>query len=114
MIAGHPFKGGRFVSTGYLQHPDMKKFGISDSSLFVPPNPAAWATFGAAAASASAVPSFGDFFSTYFAGKSFNVYEPKCHKMLEGMKRCFENNSENPTDTCQFYIQGFERMACGQ
>ena len=44
MVVGHPFKGGAFVSTGLLMHPDMKLFNLNDSSLFVPPRPDAFAT----------------------------------------------------------------------
>jgi len=44
MVGGHPFKGGMYLSTGYLMHPDMKRFQINDSTLFLPPNPFAWAT----------------------------------------------------------------------
>ena len=44
MIVGHPFKGGYPMSTGYLQHPDMKRFGINDSTVFVPPRPTAFAS----------------------------------------------------------------------
>ena len=117
MIVGHPFKGGMPYSTGYLEHPDMKRFGISDSTLFVPPRPSAWVTamgIGMGASSTS-VPSFGDFFATYFAGKSYYVSEGKCSVMMEGMKKCWENNSAkgDPQSTCAYYIQGFERMSCG-
>ena len=41
MIPGHPFKGALAMSTGYLAHPDMKRFALNDSTLFVPPAP--WA-----------------------------------------------------------------------
>ena len=44
MVVGHPFKGGVVLSSGYLQHPDMKRFNISDPTLFAPPRPNAWAT----------------------------------------------------------------------
>ena len=118
MIAGHPFKGGFTMSTGFLQHPDMKRFGLNDSTFFIPPRPSAWASMmgvGAMGTVASGIPSFDDFFSTYFAGRSFNVTEPKCNTMLEGMKKCYENHAEkNPVNTCQYYIQGFERFACGK
>ena len=117
MIVGHPFKGGMPFSTAYLEHPDMKRFNICDDTLFVKPRPDAWASAlasGSMARAAASVPSFGDFFATYFAGRSFNVAEPKCTKMLEGMKRCYENHSTKaPVESCQYYIQGFERMACG-
>ena len=39
MVVGHPFKGGYPQSTGYLTHPDMKRFALNDSTLFVPPRP---------------------------------------------------------------------------
>ena len=62
----------------------------------------------------ASVPSFGDFFATYFAGKSFNVTNPKCTSMLEGMKKCYENHEKaDPVEACQYYIQGFERFSCG-
>ncbi len=63
----------------------------------------------------SGIPSFGDFFATYFAGRSFSVAEPKAANMLEGLKKCYENHAESdPVSTCQYYIQGFERFACAQ
>ena len=65
MIPGHGFKGALMMSTGYLMHPDMKRFGINDSTLFVPPNPfvhAQAAGLGAGAPKAPEVPYFGDFF----------------------------------------------------
>ena len=117
MVTGHPFKGGMPMSTGYLNHPEMKFFKHNDATLYVPPNPLVWATaFGVGAGvSHATIPSFGDFFGTYFAGRSFNVTEPKCTSMLEGLKKCYENHSAKaPVETCQYYIQGFERMACGK
>ena len=83
------------MSTGYLAHPDMKRFGLDDSTLFVPPRPNVFMnalTMGMPAMAATQVPSFGDFFGTYFAGRSFNVTNPKCTSMLEGMKKCYENH----------------------
>ena len=56
MIVGHPFKGGLPMSTGYLQHPDMKRFGLDDATLFVPPRPSVWANalaFGSFATAAT-------------------------------------------------------------
>ena len=102
------------MSSGYLQHPDMKRFQLGDPSFFAPPRPTAWAQNIAAGMAVSAVPSFGDFFATYFAGKSFNVTNPKCSSMLEGMKKCYENHEKaDPVEACQYYIQGFERFSCG-
>ena len=115
MVLGHPFKGGEVRSTGMLAHPDMKRFAINDPTLFVPPRPSAFAnTMIAGAGIAPVIPSFGDFFATYFAGKSFNVSEPRCSSMLEGMKKCYENHTEDPVDSCAYYVQGFERFACGK
>ena len=42
-IVGHPMKGGFLMGIGYLTHPDMKRFAISDSTMFAPPRPDAWA-----------------------------------------------------------------------
>ena len=39
MVTGHPFKGGMPMSTGYLNHPEMKFFKHNDGTLYVPPNP---------------------------------------------------------------------------
>ena len=89
MIAGHPFKGGFTMSTGFLQHPDMKRFEINDSTVFVPPRPDVAPGSGSAAGPA---PEFGDFFASYFMGRSFNVSDPKCNTFMEGMKRCYENH----------------------
>merc|ERR1712022_85424 len=33
-IIGHEFKGGMYLSTGYLAHPDMKRFALDDATLF--------------------------------------------------------------------------------
>ena len=118
MVVGHPFKGGYPQSTGYLAHPDMKRFALNDSTLFVPPRPdvaITALTLGLAGQAASSRVGFGDFFANYFAGRSFNVSEPKCNTMMEGMKRCYENHSDaDPVSSCAYYIQGFERMACGK
>lgn len=93
----------------------MKRFGIADTTLYHPPRPTAWANnMVAGFAAAAVVPSFGDFFATYFAGKSFNVSEPKCSAMLEGMKRCYENHTQTPEESCAYYVQGFERFSCGK
>ena len=59
------------------------------------------------------VPSFANFFSSYFGGHSYNITSPKCGKMLENMKKCYTNNiNGNPAESCSFYINGFKRMAC--
>lgn len=90
MVVGHPFKGGMPMSTGYLTHPDMKRFAINDSTAFIPPRPDVAA--GVASVAAAPTPSFGDFFASYFIGRSFNVSDPKCNTFMEGMKRCYENH----------------------
>ena len=54
---------------------------------------------------------FANFFSSYFGTASYNLTAPKTGKMLEGMKRCYENNSVNPLDACSYYINGFKRLA---
>ena len=113
MIPGHPFKGGLALSSGFLAHPDMKRFELNDATLFVPPRPNAWAQSLVAGMAAPQVPTFGDFFASYFAGRSFNVVNPKCTSMMEGMKKCYENN-EDPVTQCQYYIQGFERLSCAK
>ena len=114
MVTGHPFKGSIVLSQGQLLHPDMKRFNIPDASLFAPARPNALVTgAGVAAATAAAVPSFGEFFSSYFGRRSFNVSQGKCSQVMEGLKRCYENNQSNdPVEACQYYIQGFERMSC--
>jgi len=114
MVAGHPFKGGVMMSTGQIEHPDLKRFELNDATLFVPPRPDASAYNLAAGLVASSPPAFGDYFATYFAGKSFNVTNPKCTLMLEGMKKCYENHEKkfDPVEACQYYIQGFERLSC--
>ena len=92
----------------------MKRFGINDSTFFNPPRPGAWVNApGLGAVTAASFPSFGEFFGAYFQGKSFNTTDPKCAVMVEGMKKCYENNSKDPINQCQYYISGFERMSCG-
>merc|ERR1711907_630369 len=114
-IVGHPFKGSYVMSTGYLAHPDMKRFALDDATLYVPPRPDAWAQSLVNPSPAAAIPSFGDFFGTYFAGKNFSVANPKCSSMLESMKKCWENHTDaDPTEACSFYISGFERLACAK
>jgi hypothetical protein len=73
----------------------MKLFNLNDSALFVPPRPDAFATAAGigAGVQGSNYPGFGDFFATYFAGRSFKVGDGRCSTMLEGMKKCYENHS---------------------
>ena len=116
MIAGHPFKGAGQTSLGNLFHPDMKRFNIADRSLFKPPRPDAFVGGAVAATAAAATyPTFSDFFRSYFGGRPYSTYEPKCQQFLQGMKSCFENNaSSDPVGTCEFYIAGFEKAACNK
>ena len=114
LVTGHPFKGMNGLSIGQLTHPDMKRFQINTPFLFSPPNPAK--VIGATTAVAS-VPTFGAFFSSYFGGSTYRLSDSKCGKMLENMKRCYENSqsrSEDPSDSCAYYVDGFRRLACSQ
>lgn len=38
-VPGHPFKGAHILSTGQLEHPDMKRFEINTSVYFKPVAP---------------------------------------------------------------------------
>ena len=109
-MPGHGFKGGNIYSTGYLLNPEMKRFQINTPVAFLPPNPFKLPTF---VAGASTVPSFGAFFSAYFGGSTYQMSNPKCGKMLENMKKCYETNQTgNPEQACAYYIDGFKRLAC--
>ena len=35
-VAGHPFKGSWVLSTGQLEHPDLKRFALSTPVFFKP------------------------------------------------------------------------------
>ena len=111
MVPGHGFKGGVHMSTGYLQNPEIKKFQLNTPIAFFPPNPEKTAGYVAAA---SAVPSFGTFFASYFGGsQSYNMGNPASGKMLENLKKCYETNQDNsPEEACAYYIDGFKRLAC--
>lgn len=111
LVAGHPFKAYTGLSSGYLLHPEMFKFQLNTPYLFAPPNPAK--VVGAAAV-ASSVPSFSNFFSAYFGGRTYQLTDTKCGKYLEGMKRCYENNIANADSACTYYVDGFKRLACSQ
>ena len=88
----------------------MKRFQINTPVAFFPPSPVKAAGYNAAAA---AVPSFGSFFTAYFGGSTYHMSSPKCGKMLENMKKCYETNSSgNPEQACAYYIDGFKRLAC--
>ena len=97
-------------------HPEMKKFQIMTPVLFAPPNPDK--TVGSGAINCGfGTPSFAQFFTAYFGGATYNLGDAKCGKMLEGMKRCYENNSSSgadPVGQCTYYIDGFRRMACSK
>ena len=68
MIAGHPFKGGWVQSVGQLQHPDLKRFQIATPILFTPvfPGKNPYDHF-----TKPTIPSFNDFFSSYFGTNHF-------------------------------------------
>ena len=109
LIAGHPFKGGWIASTGMLANPEMARFQIQTPFLFSPPNPLKVA--GAPAAN-NGIPSFSNFFNSYFGNDQFSMGSPKAGKMLEGMKKCYENTkNEDPVEKCAYYINGFKRAA---
>ena len=89
----------------------MKRFAISTPMFFAPPNPAKVA---GATSAAAGVPSFAAFFGAYFDGQSFDVSNANCGKMLEGMRKCYENHQKNgnPHEACAYYVDGFKRMTC--
>ena len=87
----------------------MKKFAIMTPILFAPPNPVKVPGF---TENVSGLPSFANFFSAYFGNSSYNLGDSRCGKMLENMKRCYENNTSRANDACSFYVDGFKRMAC--
>ena len=98
-------------STGYLLNPEMKRFQINTPVAFFPPNPNKVPNVFT---SNPALPSFGAFFSAYCGGAAYQMSSPKCGKMLENLKKCYETNtpSGNPEQACAYYIDGFKRMAC--
>ena len=111
-MAGHPFKAAASMSIGQLAHPDLKRFQIATPYLFAPHNPLKVA---GAVAAATSFPSFGNFFSYYFGGSTYQLSDSKCGKMLENMKKCYEASTarnDNPSQSCAYYIDGFRRMAC--
>ena len=89
----------------------MKRFQINTPVAFFPPNPNKVPML---AASAAAIPSFGSFFTAYFGGSTYQMSSPKCGKMLENLKNCYETNQQggNPEQACAYYIDGFKRLAC--
>ena len=114
MIAGHPFKSRwQSMSIGYLDHPDMKRFNINTPILFSPPNPEKLVGAGKREHN---MPSFADFFHSYFGGSTIQVSNASCGKMMENMKRCYENHSKDGSSVaqCSYYIDGFKRMACAK
>ena len=109
-VAGHPFKGGWVSSSGFLLHPEMKRFQIMSPILFAPPNPAKVAGVATAVAT---VPTFSSFFSTYFGSANYNSDNTACGKMMAGLRRCYETNAgANPLSACQYYVDGFKRLHC--
>ena len=108
LVAGHPFKGGDMMSIGMLANPEMAKFAIATPILFVPPNP--FKTVGYVEQE-QVVPTFSDFFDAYFGGQTLSMEHPAAGKMLGNMRQCYMNNKSNPVDACQYYINGFKRVA---
>merc|ERR1711865_90825 len=108
-VAGHPFKGGWVYSTGQLEHPDLKRFQIETPMLFKPTNPVKRHDYEAPA---PATPSFANFFASYFGNAHYSLTNPQCSKMLANMKNCYESNSDNADHACEYYVNGFRRMAC--
>ena len=92
-------------------NPEMKRFQINTPVAFFPPNPTKVHDFFQRSA---AVPSFGAFFSAYFGGSTYQMSNPKCGKMLENLKNCYETNQQSgrPEESCAYYIDGFKRLAC--
>ena len=110
-MAGHPFKGSWVSSSGYLLHPEMKRFQINTPILFAPPNPLK--TVGATAAVGATVPTFNNFFSAYFVGSSYTSENSACGKVFSGLRKCFETNAAtNPHVACQYYLDAFKRFNC--
>ena len=105
-------KGGAFRhSVGLYENPEMKRFGLFTESLSLPTRPGRGARDEPA--QQAAIPGFGDFFYSYFGGQRLNAGTPVAEKMLENLKRCYENHSAkaDPVKACQFYIDGFQRAA---
>lgn len=84
-VAGHPFKGSWVLSTGQLEHPDLKRFALTTAVLFKPVFPGK-NPYDQPVQHPS-TPSFSQFFSAYFGSKAFNISNDRCSKMLEGMQR---------------------------
>lgn len=106
-VVGHPFKGSWIQSTGQLLHPDLKRFALSTAVLFKPPFPGKNPYDSIAK---PVVPSFTSFFSAYFGNQAFNLSNEKCSRLVEGLKRCYQNHSDaDPSANCQYYLQGAQR-----
>ena len=73
----------------------MKRFQINTPVAFFPPDPTKAA---GVFITAPAIPSFGKFFSAYFGGSTYHMSNPKCGKMLENMKKCYETNQTGNPD----------------
>ena len=111
MVAGHPFKGSDIFSVGMLANPEMARFGIQTPVLFVPPNP--FKTVDSVSEN-NGIPTFSDFFDAYFGQTSMSMENPAAGKMLAGMRQCYDNNKQDPINSCQYYINGFRRLATQQ
>ena len=87
----------------------MARFQINTPILFAPPNPLKVPDYKAPTYS---VPSFANFFQSYFGSSNYNLSSPNSGKMLNGLKQCYETNkTANPLDACAYYINGFKRVA---
>lgn len=84
MVAGHPFKGSWVYSTGQLLHPDLKRFSLQSAVLFRPPFPGKNPYDHP---EEHTLPTFADFFSTYFGQQTLNISNDRCAKLFDGMKK---------------------------
>ena len=116
-VPGHPFKGGDIRPAGYLLHPDMIRFQIQTPYFFAKSDPS---KIPGAQVAAPQVPSFGSFFSSYFAGQTLfglKLSNDSCQKMFSNLKKCYENSTSrgtSPETSCAYYIDGFKRLSCSQ
>ena len=112
-IPGHPFKGSFTYSTGQLLHPEIKRFAIAAPFYFKPPMPGYTPGDESGINSkAPSLPSFSDFFRSYFGDNSYSLANEGCFKMMQNLKNCHANNGANANEACSFYIDGFKRLSC--
>ena len=86
----------------------MIRFQLATPYFFAPPNPAKTPVPEVVSAK---VPGFGDFFRSYFAGRTFNLNAPKAAVWLESLKRCYETDASTAGQRCTHYVNGFRRSA---